>query len=114
MTTDTTVVSLDKDGNADQGKDVHFTSSISDFVKDSSGNTAGANVVDVNDPGSVIQVIFTPGTDISRMNTDDILEVWGSDQGTSSGTNAFGGTVQEVVVQAQYMKDQTTGYKADS
>jgi hypothetical protein len=98
ITTDTTVTGLDKDGNAGQGKDVHFTCSISGFVKDSSGNTAGANVTDVNASGSVIQVAFTPGTDVTQMNENDILEVWGADQGTSSGSNAFGATVQEVVV----------------
>ena len=38
-TTDTTIATLDKDGNADQGKDVHFTCTILNFVKDSSGNT---------------------------------------------------------------------------
>src|SRR5450755_2511359 len=71
ITTDTTVTGLDKDGNAGQGKDVHFTCSISGFVKDSSGNTAGANVTDVNASGSVIQVAFTPGTDVTQMNEND-------------------------------------------
>jgi hypothetical protein len=113
-TTDTDVASLDKDGNADMGNEEHFTCTLVAFVKDSSGTTAGANVTD---PGSVsssfVQIIFTPGTDITQLNTQDTVEVWGTNMGVSSGTNAFGGTVQEVVVQAKYMNDTTTGYKAD-
>jgi len=114
-TTSTTVANLDKDGNTDQGKDVHFTSKILNFVKDSSGNTAGANV-NASDSysSSVIQVTFTPGTDITKLNEGDILEVWGTDDGAFSGTNAFGGTVQEVSITAQYMNDQTTNYQANS
>lgn len=107
--TSTTVATLDKDGNNDQGNIVHFTCTIFGFVKDSSGNTAGANVDDPNTSG-VIQVGFPAGTDLSQLNTGDSLEVWGVDGGTASGQNAFGATVQEVVVAAQYMTDQTTGY----
>jgi hypothetical protein len=51
ITTDTTIATLDKDGNADQGKDVHFTCTLLNFVKDSNGNTAGANVDDPNNIG---------------------------------------------------------------
>jgi hypothetical protein len=111
-TTDTTVATLDKDGNADSGNDEHFTATLVAFVKDSSGNTAGANVTDGS--GAFVQVIFTPGTDITQLNANDTIEVWGSNQGVSSGTNAFGGTVQEVVIQANYLADTTTGYKADN
>lgn len=107
--TSTTVAALDKDGNADQDHIVHFTCTIFGFVKDSSGNTAGANVDDPNTSG-VIQVAFPSGTDLSQLNTGDTLEVWGIDGGTSTGQNAFGATIQEVGVAAQYMTDQTTGY----
>jgi cytoskeletal protein RodZ len=110
-TTSTTVATLDKDGNVDQGKDVHFTATILNFVKDDSGNTAGANVDDPNTSG-VIQVVFPQGTDLSRLNTGDTLEVWGTDAGVSSGPNAYGATVQEVGIAALYMADQTTGYHA--
>lgn len=113
-TTNTTVINLDKDGSADAGKDVHFTCQILNFVKDSTGNTAGANV-DTQDSysSSVIQVAFTPGTDLTQLNQGDILEVWGTDQGVSSGTNAYGGTVQEVGITAEYMNDQTTNYQSE-
>lgn len=112
-TINTTVAKLDKDGTADQGKDVHFTCMILKFVKDSSGNTAGANV-STQDYSSIIQVVFTSGTDITRLNEGDTLEVWGTDQGVFSGTNAFGGTVQEVGITANYMYDQTTNYQVNS
>ncbi len=109
-TTDTTVATLDKDGNADSGKDVHFTATILNFVKDDSGNTAGANVDDPNTTG-VVQIAFPGGTDLSQLNVGDTLEVWGTDGGTVSGQNAFGATIQEVVISANYMTDQTTGYQ---
>ena len=47
-TSSTTVINLDKEGNNDKGKDVHFTCQILKLVKDDSGNTAGANVVTPN------------------------------------------------------------------
>jgi hypothetical protein len=109
--TDTTVANLDKEGNNGQGNIVHFTATILGFVKDNSGNTAGANVDDPNTSG-VIQVEFPGGTNISQLNTGDTLEVWGEDGGTASGTNAFGATIQEVFVSAMYMTDKTTGYQA--
>jgi hypothetical protein len=111
-TTNTSIEALDKDGNADQGKDVHFTCTILDFVKDSNGNTAGANVDDPNTSG-VVQIAFPTNTDLSRLNTGDTLEVWGTDEGTQSGQNAFGATIQEVVVSANYMTDKTTNYQAN-
>jgi len=110
LSTDTTVDTLDKDGNQDKGLNVHFTCTIMRFVKDSNGNTAGANV-DQGLTASVIQVAFPSGTDLNKLNTGDTLEVWGMDEGTFSGPNLFGATVQEVVVQAAYMTDQTTGYQ---
>ena len=59
----------------------------------------------------IIQVIFPSGTDLSQINTGDTIEVWGVDEGSFSGTNGFGATVQEVAVSAVYMTDQTTTYQ---
>jgi hypothetical protein len=110
-TMNTTVIDLDKQGNNYQYKQVHFTAHILNFVKDDSGNTAGANVDTPNSfSPSVIQVAFPVGTGLFRLNQDDIIEVWGMDGGTSSGQNAFGGTVQEVGIVALYMTDLTTNY----
>jgi hypothetical protein len=107
------VTNIDKDGSADQYKNLHFTCTIAGFVKDDTGNTSGANVSDP-DTLKVIQVAFTPGTDISQLNEGDTLEVWGLDAGVSSGTNGFGATITEVGVQTLYLNDQTTGYEAHS
>ena len=107
-----TVDNLDKDGNSDKGKDVYFTCKILKFVKDDSGNTAGANVeAPYSYSTSVIQIAFPAGSDIAKLNEGDILEVWGTDGGVFSGQNAFGGTVQEVAITAQYINDQTTNYQ---
>jgi cytoskeletal protein RodZ len=114
-TTSTTVTNLDKDGSSDQGKDVHFTGAILNFIKNPSGNTEGANVDEQGySSSSVIQILFTPDTNLSSLNQGDIIEIWGQDLGVFSETNAFGGSIQEVVIQAQYMNDQTTGYQANS
>jgi len=111
-TTSITVDNLDKEGNNDKGKDVHFTCKILKFVKDNSGNTAGANVEAPDSYStSIIQIAFPSGTDVTKLNEGDILEVWGTDQGVFSGQNAFGGTVQEVGIAAQYMIDKTTNYQ---
>jgi hypothetical protein len=112
-TTDTTVADIDKNGASGSGSDQHFTSTIVNFVKDASGNTGGANVSSP-DGTSIIQVIFTPGTDLSQLNVGDTLEVWGTNMGVFSGSNAFGSTIQEVGIQANYMTDQTTDYQANS
>src|SRR6266567_9480546 len=110
---ETTVENLDKDGNADKGKNVFFTCTISSFVKDDSGNTAGANVRGTDTSSfTFIQIGFPANTDITKLNTGDTLQVWGTDQGVFSGQNALGGTVQEVEVTAAYMTDVTTGYGA--
>ena len=115
ITTTTTVDALDKDGATDKGHDVHFTGRLLAFVKDDSGNTTGANVDDPNTASSsVVQVVFPKGTDITQLNEGDTIEVWGTDAGVFSGTNAFGGTVQEVGIAAGYLTDQTTAYSAGS
>jgi hypothetical protein len=45
------------------------------------------------------------------LNQSDTIEVWGLDGGTASGQNAFGATVQEVVISALYLTDTTTSYQ---
>jgi len=107
----TTVENLDKDSNADKGKNVFFTCTISSFVKDDSGNTAGANVRGTDTSSfTFIQVGFPANTDITKLNTGDTLQVWGTDQGVFSGKNGFGATIQEVEVTALYMMDVTSSY----
>lgn len=111
-TASTTVENLDKDGNQDKGQIVNFTCKILNFVRDSNGNTAGANVEASDSLSmSVIQIGFPSSTDLTQLNQGDILEVWGTDEGVFSGKNAFGAIVQEVVVTARYMTDTTTNYQ---
>ncbi|GAC1650205.1 MAG: hypothetical protein NVS4B12_19830 [Ktedonobacteraceae bacterium] len=110
-TTNFTVSDLDKQGNAEQGQDVHFAGRILNFVKDSSGTTAGANVDDpTSATSSVVQIVLPLGADLTQLNQGDTIEVWGTDEGVVSGTNAFGATIQEVQITTQYMTDQTTNY----
>jgi hypothetical protein len=105
----TTISELDKEGMAYQSKHVYFTCTLSNFVKDSDGNTVGANVTDEN-YSSFVQIVFPQGTNLAKLNKGDALEVWGIDAGVYSGENGFGATVQEVGVFAMYITDQTTGY----
>jgi hypothetical protein len=108
---ETTVENLDKDSNADKGKNVFFTCTITSFVKDDSGNTAGANVRGTDTSSfTVIQVGFPANIDITKLNTGDTLQVWGTDEGVFSGKNGFGATIQEVEVTALYMMDVTSSY----
>ncbi len=111
-TSHTTVGNLDKDGNVEKCKNIYFTCKILKFVKDDSGNTAGANVeAPYSYSTSIVQVAFPAGTDITQLNEGDIAEVWGTDEGVFSGQNAFGGTVQEVGITAKYINDKTTNYQ---
>lgn len=110
LSIDTTVATLDKDGNQDKNMNIHFTATILNLVKNSNGNTGGANV-DSPATSGVVQVIFPAGIDLNKINTGDTLEVWGTDEGTFSGQNLFGANIQEVGIQAAYMTDQTTGYQ---
>ena len=105
----TTIATLDKQGNAYKYIKVHFTGTLSSFVKNSDGITDAANVRDPNSSG-VILIAFPSGIDLEKLNEGDTLEVWGIDAGMISGTNAFGATIQEVAVVAMYITDKTTGY----
>lgn len=104
------VADIAKDANGYKGKTIVFTAVIANFVQDSSGNTAGANVEDPNDYSSVIQVVFTPSFSLAKVNKGDTITVWGVGLGSFSGTNAYGGTIQEGGVQEVYLDDTTTGY----
>ena len=104
------VANLAKDPNSYKGQSVKFQAIILNFVQDSSGNTAGANVSDPNDYSSVIQIAFSPNLSVQDMNKNDTITVWGQGAGSFSGTNAFGATIQEGAVEELYLHDSTTGY----
>lgn len=108
--TDVTISDIAKDPNYYKSLTVKFTGTILNFVQDSSGNTSGANVSDPNDYSSIIQVVFSPFVEIQSINKGDTITVWGKGLGSASGTNAFGGTIREGVVQEVYLNDTTSGY----
>ena len=109
--TDTSVATLDKEGDALKNTYVHLVNvKIIGFVKDDSGSVVGANVMDNGSYTAIAQVIFPTGTDIAQINTGDTIEVWAGDDGAFSGKNAFGATVYEVAVLAGYLTDTTSGY----
>lgn len=112
--TSVTVADIAKDPNSYQGKSIHFTAVIANFVQDSNGNTAGANVDDPNDFSSVVQIAFTPSFSLTHVNKGDTIEVWGQGLGSFSGTNAFGATITEGGVQEVYLHDSTSGYSDNS
>lgn len=109
-----TVAGIAKDPNTYKGKTIMFDAVILNFVQDSSGNTAGANVVDPNDYSSFIQIEFTPGFSVANVNKGDTVAVWGQGMGAFSGTNAYGGTITEGAVQEVYLHDDTNGYNDSS
>lgn len=93
--------------------DVHFTCKILSFVKDSNGDTVGANIEPTDSYSfPFVQIYFPSGTDLTKLNEGDVVEVWGTDRGVFNEQNAFGATVQEVVIEVQYMTDTTTSYQA--
>jgi hypothetical protein len=109
-----TVAEIAKDPNAYKRQTITFTAVIANFVQDSSGNTAGANVMDPNDYSSVVQIAFTPHFSLAKVNKGDTIVVWGKGLGAFSGTNAFGATITEGGVQEVYLDDSTSGYSDTS
>jgi hypothetical protein len=107
------MANLQKDPNAYQGKIVTFTASISKFLQDSSGNTGAMNVSNQSDFSSVY-VNLSPYIDLSKVNVDDTVQIWGEGLGMLSGQNAFGGTVNVAGVNEVYLLDTTTGYSDDT
>lgn len=93
---------------------VTFTATIDDFLQNSSGETAAMNVTDPNDPTSVLYVQLSLWADVTQMNKGDTVVIWGTGEGTVSGKNGFGGSIQEAAVQENYLTDTTTGYQDDS
>ena len=89
---------------------VTFTADIVNFLQDSSGNTTAMNVSDPNDPTSVAYVQLSSTADVSQMNKGDIIVIWGDGQGSVSGKNSYGGTVNQAGLTEVYLNDQTSNY----
>ncbi len=108
-----TLANLQKDPNAYKGKVITFTTTITKFLQDSSGNTGAMNVDDPNDFSSAY-VNLSSYIDLSKLNKDDTVQIWGTGLGILSGKNAFGGDVNVPGVNETYLLDATTGYSDDA
>lgn len=109
-----TVSQLANDPSNYDGLVVSFTATISNFLQDSSGDTTAMNVSDPNDPSSVVYVQLSNTADVTQMNKGDTVVIWGDGQGSISGKNDFGGTVNEGAVTETYLTDQTSSYSDNS
>lgn len=85
-----------------------FTCDVASFAKGSSGNATAINCSDPNDITSIIQ-IDASGWDLTQINQGDTINVYGQGEGSFSGQNAFGTTVQESLVFGLYFNDTTNG-----
>lgn len=108
-----TLANLQKDPNAYKGKVITFTATISKFLQDSSGNTGAMNVDDPNDLSSAY-VNLSSYIDLSKVNKDDTVQIWGTGLGIVSGKNAFGGDINVSGVNETYLGDTITGYSDDT
>lgn len=109
-----TVSHLVNDPSIYDGTVVTFTGTIVNFLQDSSGVTTAMNVSDPNDPTSIVYVQLSPTADVTQMNKSDTVTIWGDGQGTASGTNAFGATINVSAVSETYLTNTSTGYSDDS
>jgi hypothetical protein len=110
---ETTVTMLNKEGNSYKGMHVFFIGALKNFVQVPDGSAATVsdpNAVFDSNASGVIAIEFPTGTDLEKVNTGDTLAVWGIDAGTVSETNTLKVSIQEVIVTAVYITDDTTGY----
>jgi hypothetical protein len=96
------------------GSTVSFTATIVNFLQDSSGNTTAMNVSDPTDFSSLVYVQLSSTADVTKMNKGDTIKIWGDGSGTVSGTNAYGGSINESAVTEVYTQDITSGYLDNS
>jgi hypothetical protein len=108
-----TLADLQKDPNSYSSKIITFTATITKFLQDSSGNTGAMNVNDPNDFSSAY-VNLSTYIDLTKVNQNDTVQIWGSGLGVISGKNAFGGDINVAGVNESYLLDTTTGYSDDA
>ena len=104
-----TVADLSKEPSNYNGKTVVFTCTAISFPKDSSGNAAAINCSDPNDYSSILQ-IDASAFDLTKINAEDAIVVYGVGEGSSTGQNAYGASVSESEVLGMYVNDSTSGY----
>ena len=104
-----TVADISKSPSDYNNKTIMFTCTVLSFPKDDSGNAAGINCSDPNDYSSIVQ-IDASNFDLTKINTDDTINVYGLGQGSADGKNAFGTDVSTSLVLGMYVNDVTSGY----
>ena len=105
---------LVNDPSAYNGQVVAFSGTIANFLQDDSGNTTAMNLYDGTDPTSVVYVQLANSADVTQMSKGDNVEVFGVGEGSVSGKNSFGGTVNQAAVTEVYINDLTNGYSVPS
>jgi hypothetical protein len=71
------------------------------------------NVDDPNDYSSAY-VNLSSYIDLSKVNQDDTVQIWGSGLGILTGKNGFGADINVAGVNESYLLDMTTGYSDDA
>ena len=106
-----TVADIYKTPNSYKGKSLIFSCSVSGFPKDENGDVGGLNCNDPNNFSSNVQVSIDKNTDVTKINQNDVIKVYGMGLGADTGKNAFGGDVTTGAILGLYINDLTTGYK---
>src|ERR1051326_5785131 len=94
-----------------KGKSLIFTCSVSGFPKDENGDVGALNCDDPNAYGSNVQIGISKETDVTKINENDLIKVYGLGAGAMQGKNAFGGDITTGGIVGLYINDLTTGYK---
>lgn len=106
-----TVTQIYKTPNSYKGKSLIFTCSVSGFPKDDNGDVAALNCDDLNDFSSNVQIAIGKEIDVTKINHNDTLKVYGMGLGALTGKNGFGADITTGAILGLYINDLTTGYK---
>lgn len=106
-----TVADIYKSPNSYKEKSLIFTCSVSNFPKDENGDVGGINCSDPNTFDSNVQVGIDKSIDVTKINENDLIKVYGLGLGTMQGKNGFGADITTGGVLGLYINDLTTGYK---
>lgn len=105
-----TIAQLYKTPNSYQGEDLLFTCDVSSFPKDENGDVAAINCFDQSGSGANVQIGIGTDVDVTQINENDTLRVYGVGSGAIKGTNAYGGAITTAGALGMYLDDLTTGY----
>jgi hypothetical protein len=109
-----TIAQLANSPSTYDGTTVSFKATIVNFLQDSTGATTAMNVSDPNDFTSLVYVQLGTFADVTQMNKGDTVTIWGDGMGDISGTNAYGGSINESAITEVYLVDPTSGYADDT